>query len=70
MIYYRMACVANERGEDTYDENEVLMYLAKAEAAVEEALMDGDDSSESVRRAVEEMRAHVKRRSKAGPALA
>jgi TPR repeat protein len=72
MIYYRMACVANERPDDTYNENEVLMYLAKAEAAVEEAMLDGDDSSASVTRAIEEMRAHVRRRrlKKQSPALA
>jgi TPR repeat protein len=70
MIYYRMACVANEKPDDKYSENEVLMYLAKAEAAVEEALLDGDDSSASVRRAIDEMRAHVRRRHAKNAALA
>lgn len=60
MIYYRMAMIASERPDDTYDENEVLMYAAKAEAAVQEALMDGDDSSRSVLNAIDDIRRHLR----------
>lgn len=71
MIYYRMALVAEERPAESYDEHEVLMYLAKAEAAVHEAELDGDDSSSSVQRAIDEVRARVRRRhNEESPALA